>query len=94
MSKLSKLIKKEIKIMTKYVDDGLAAIKTIANGSADDTATKTAISNLQAQLASDEAAEADVKTLTDALIAQLAAAPATDTTSGSGTGSGSDTTKA
>lgn len=80
MSKISKFIKKEIKIMSKYVDDGLALIKTISNGSAEDTATKDAVSQLQKQIASDEADEADVKTLVNALIAQLAAAPAsTDT---------------
>lgn len=69
-------LKKLENAMSKFLDDTLALIKTIANGSADDQATKDAVIALNAKVSSDEADEAEVKQVVQALVAQLAAAPA------------------
>lgn len=82
---MSNLIEKAEKFMSDFLTNALAAIETIANGSAEEAATQTAITDLKTQLASDEADEAEVKQVVEALITKLAAAPTP-----TGTGSAGD----
>ena len=62
--------------MSQWLDDTLAAIKTVFNGSASDATTQKAVADLNARLTSDEATEAEQTTAITALVAALAAAPA------------------
>lgn len=81
----NKELKELEKIMSAFTDTANTLIATIAQGGADDQATKDAITALQAHLASDEANEADTQTVVTELLNKLAvstppaAAAGTDT---------------
>ncbi len=76
---MSNLLQKAENAMSKYLDDALSAIKTIVAGNATDPKVTAAITSLQTSLASDEAEEAEVKQVVQALVNQLAQAPANAT---------------
>ena len=73
---MSNLLEKAEKAMSQFLDDALAAIKTIVAGNSTDPKVTAAITTLQTSLASDEADEAEVKQVVQALVNQLAQAPA------------------
>ncbi len=73
---MSNLIEKAGKVMSKFLEDALKAIGTIANHDADDQQTKDAVASLQEKVAADETEAEELKRVIQALVNQLAAAPA------------------
>lgn len=57
---------------SKYLQDSLKLIDAIAVGNAADAATQKAVADLTARVTSDEATDADVKAIVDALLQRLA----------------------